>query len=263
MQQIISPYAPLYCKPCALAERDDEAWFGQTAKVLDEPEAGWLRVRLEYGYESYLEAAHLGPVLEGGEARIVRAPWADVLEAPRYQASLCLTLPRGSRVRALAQESDWTRMALPEGGEGYIRTCHLLALPPEPVGREAALLRGQIADAAFGYLGCQYRWGGRTPAGLDCSGLCHAAYLLSGVAIYRNARLEEGYPVREIPRSQLQIGDLLYFPGHIALYLGGGRYIHASGSVGRVALGSLRPDDLDYRADLAESLLYAGSVFPL
>ncbi|MEA4970693.1 MAG: C40 family peptidase [Candidatus Pelethousia sp.] len=263
MQQIVSPYAPLYCKPCALAERVDEAWFGQTAEVLDEPEAGWLRVHMEYGYESYIEAAHLGPAIEGGEARTVRAPWADVLEAPRYQAGLHLTLPRGSRVRALAQEADWTRLALPEGREGYIRTCHLFTLLPEAAGREPALLRGQIADAAFGYLGCQYRWGGRTPAGLDGGGLCHAAYLLSGVAICRNARLDEGYPVREIPRSQLQIGDLLYFPGHIALYLGGGRYIHASGSVGRVALGSLRLGDLDYRVELAESLLYVGSIFPL
>lgn len=263
MQQIVSPYAPLYCKPCYHAERDDEAWFGQMAEVLDEVGEGWLRVRMEYGYESYLQAAHLGPVVEEGEARAVRASWADVMEAPSYQATLLTTLPRGSRVQALALEPEWTRIALPKGEQGYIRTCHLARPAVLPKGQDAAILRGQIADAAFGYLGCQYRWGGRTPAGLDCSGLCHTAYLLCGIAIYRNAKLQDGYPVREIPRTQLQIGDLLYFPGHIALYLGGGRYIHASGRDGRVALASLRPNDLDYRKDLAESFLCAGSVFPL
>lgn len=261
--QIVSPYAPLFCKPCSEAERDDEAWFGQTAEILEELEEGWLRVRMEYGYESYLQSSHLGPALEAGEPRVVRVSWGDVLLAPRYQAPRRLTLPRGSRVRALGEAKDWARLALPDGKEGYIRSCHLSKPPANPRGLEAAILRGQVADEALGYLGCQYRWGGRTSAGLDCSGLCHASYLLCGVAIYRNARMEAGYPVREIPRARLQIGDLLYFPGHIAIYLGGGRYIHSSGSGGRVAINSLRESDLDYRADLAESFLCAGSVFPL
>ena len=34
--QIIAPYAPLYCKPCPEAERDDEIWFGQGVEVLEE-----------------------------------------------------------------------------------------------------------------------------------------------------------------------------------------------------------------------------------
>ena len=41
--QIIAPYAPLYCKPCPEAERDDEIWFGQGVEVLEELEDGWLR----------------------------------------------------------------------------------------------------------------------------------------------------------------------------------------------------------------------------
>lgn len=261
--QIVSPYAPLFCKPCLQAERDDEAWFGQTAEVLAEPAEGWLRVRMEYGYESYVESRHLGPQPEGGNPRIVAAPWGDVLLAPQYKAPICLTLPKGSRVRVLEAEGDWARLALPGGEEGYMRACHLAQPPPAPATLEAPILRARLADEALGYLGCQYRWGGRTPAGLDCSGFCHAVYLHCGIAIYRNARLEPGYPVREIPRSLLQIGDLLYFPGHIALYLGGGRLVHASGSGGSVAINSLRKNDRDYRADLAESFLCAGSVFPL
>lgn len=263
MLQIVSPYAPLYRKPCALSERDDEAWFGQTVEVLDEAAAGWRRVRMEYGYESYIESVHLGLPLEAGEPRVVRAPWGDILSAPGYQAPLLLTLPRGSRVRLLGEEGEWARLALTGGEEGYIRISHLAPPPADPAQREAALLRGEIAEEALGYLGCQYRWGGRTPQGLDCSGLCHGAYLLCGIAIYRNARLDEAYPVREIPLARLQIGDLLYFPGHIAIYLGGGRYIHATASAGRVVISSLRPGDRDYRADLAASFLYAGSVFPL
>ncbi|MEA5059152.1 MAG: NlpC/P60 family protein [Candidatus Pelethousia sp.] len=261
--QVISPYAPLFCKPCDQAEQDDEAWFGQTAEILEELEDGWLRVRMEYGYESYVESRHVGPAPAAEAYKVVHVSWGDVLAAPRYQAPARLTLPKGSRVAMLQENNGWACLALPGGEAGYIRACHLSNLPEKPKEFDAAVLRGKIADEALSYLHCQYRWGGRTPAGVDCSGLCHAAYLLCGVAIYRNARMESGYPVREISRARLQIGDLLYFPGHIAIYLGGGRYIHAAGSSGGVCINSLRPGDRDYRDDLAETFLCAGSIFPL
>ena len=86
---------------------------------------------------------------------------------------------------------------------------------------------------------------------------------MCGIIIYRDAKIKEGFPVHEIPFSQIQPADLLYFPGHIALYLGNGKYIHSTGSpksFGCVT-NSLNPEDVDYRADLAESLLAVGSVF--
>ena len=263
MLQIISPFAPLFCKPCFQAERDDEAWFGQRAEILSDAADGWRKVRMDYGYESYVEAIHLGHEPEAGEAGVIHAHWADVLAAPSYQAPLLFSLPKGSRIRLLAVERGWARLALPGEEEGYTRVVHLAEFPSDPTGVEPAILRGQIADETLSYLGCQYRWGGRTPQGLDCSGLCHAVYLHCGITIYRNSRLNENFPVREIPLVRLQIGDLLYFPGHIAIYLGGGRYIHASGSLGRVVISSLRPSDRDYRADLASCFLCAGSVFSL
>ena len=115
--QIIAPYAPLYCKPCPEAERDDEIWFGQGVEVLDELEDGWLRVRTCYGYESYLEARYIGEEPQG-EPWMVLSPWADVLAAPKHQAQILLTLPRGSRVRAWGENRGWVRVALPGAGAG-------------------------------------------------------------------------------------------------------------------------------------------------
>ncbi|MCI5927120.1 MAG: C40 family peptidase [Pseudoflavonifractor capillosus] len=99
--------------------------------------------------------------------------------------------------------------------------------------------------------------------GIDCSGLCSMAYLLCGVIIWRDAAIREGYPIRPIPRENMRPGDLLFFPGHVAMYLGDGRYIHATARAGDdgVVINSLRPGHADYRVDLAGSLTAVGSIF--
>ena len=85
----------------------------------------------------------------------------------------------------------------------------------------------------------------------------------NGVLIYRNARIEPGWPVRAIPRAAMQPGDALYFPGHIALYLGEQLYIHSTGAAasGGVVLNSLDPASPLYRADLDEKLTAVGTIF--
>ena len=86
---------------------------------------------------------------------------------------------------------------------------------------------------------------------------------MCGFLIYRDAAIVDGYPVREIPFSQMQPADLLYFPGHIALYLGNGKFIHSTGNLASFGcvINSLNPQDSDYRKDLADSLYAVGSVF--
>ena len=84
-----------------------------------------------------------------------------------------------------------------------------------------------------------------------------------GVLIYRDAKLVEGWPMHKIPLEQAKRGDALYFPGHIALYLGEGRYIHSTGAAasGGVVINSLEPDDPLYREDLVKCLYAVGSIF--
>lgn len=123
--------------------------------------------------------------------------------------------------------------------------------------------RCMVVETALSYLGTQYRWGGKTPLGIDCSGLCSMAYLFHGIVIYRDAEIKPGFPVKEIPFSSKKPGDLLYFPGHIAMYLGEDRYVHSTNHRGSdgVVINSLNPRDCDYREDLKMQLLATGSIF--
>ena len=123
--------------------------------------------------------------------------------------------------------------------------------------------RDAVCAQAKKYLGTEYRWGGKSGRGIDCSGLVSSAYMQCGVLIYRDAKLVEGWPMHKIPLEQAKRGDALYFPGHIALYLGEGRYIHSTGAAqsGGVVLNSLDPTDPLYREDLVKSLYAVGSLF--
>ncbi len=58
-------------------------------------------------------------------------------------------------------------------------------------------------------------------------------------------------------------GDLLFFPGHVAMYIGNDKYVHSTGKNGSdgVVINSLNPFDEDYREDLLKNLKAVGSIF--
>lgn len=251
------PAAPLYKEPYA-PELDDEAWYGQQAEITDDM-GEFCRVRMDYGYESCIQRRYLAPGEYRARPMTVIYRFAHVMAEPDIKSTLLLTLPRGGQTEPVGENNGWIRIRLIDGREGYI--CAKALGPPSAKPFYEREFRKNLVDTAMEYLGAPYRWGGRTPVGVDCSGLCHSAYLLNGVAIYRNASIQPGYPVRSIPFDRAGEGDLLYFPGHMAMYLGEGRYIHASASEGRVCINSLEKSSPLYRADLANILTCAGSVF--
>ena len=173
---------------------------------------------------------------------------------------------RGALAAPVGEAGEgWQKIALPDGREGYTK-CSLWEddyKTPPAVSEEA--LRARAVEVALSYQGTQYRWGGKSPLGVDCSGLTFMAWFFCGVSLYRDARLVDGFPARPIPFEARKPGDLLYFPGHIALYLGNDRYIHSTARAGSdgVVINSLDPAAPDYRADLREKLYAVGSVFPL
>ena len=77
--------------------------------------------------------------------------------------------------------------------------------------RSEEAFRESIVQTAYSYLGTQYRWGGKTACGIDCSGLAFMSYFRNGILIWRDAAIKEGYPVHEIPIEQAKPGDLLFF----------------------------------------------------
>lgn len=165
-------------------------------------------------------------------------------------------------------KNGYVCVKLYDGRKGYIKESYIEAYVT-PLDQayieqlDEAAFRERLVLTAKSYLGVQYRWGGKTPLGIDCSGLTSMSYMLNGVYIYRDAKLMPGFPVRQIPFQQMKKGDLLYFPGHIAMYIGDEKYIHSTAMPGSdgVVINSFNPCSELFRADLAESIYAVGSIF--
>lgn len=119
---------------------------------------------------------------------------------------------------------------------------------PTPIPLSAARSQGDdVALYALGLIGTGYRYGGKNPeAGLDCSGMVTQVFRqAAGIDLTGNAAeiAERGRPIAS---SRLRPGDLVFFNtlhrpnSHVGIYIGGGRFVHAPNSRGRVRIDSLK-----------------------
>lgn len=97
----------------------------------------------------------------------------------------------------------------------------------------------------------EYLWGGTSAPNYDCSGLVQSAFMAAGIQLPRDSYQQEDFTQRIQP-SELQPGDLIFFgtperTTHVALYVGGDRYIHSSGKdKGRNGIGIDSLTDLSH-----------------
>jgi cell wall-associated NlpC family hydrolase len=101
-----------------------------------------------------------------------------------------------------------------------------------------------VVRRALGYLGTRYRYGASGARGFDCSGFTSYIYRQHGISLPHNsaAQYRVGKPVS---RSELRPGDLVFFRtrgsriSHVGIYIGNGKFVHASSARGRVRIDTL------------------------
>jgi cell wall-associated NlpC family hydrolase len=126
--------------------------------------------------------------------------------------------------------------------------------PPNSAGRQTELptpsaqtaTRNDVALFAMSLLDTRYAWGGRGPAmGFDCSGLVSHVYKEAAGLKLRGSSADLGRLSRPVEKARLQPGDLVFFNtlgarhSHVGVYVGDGRFVHASNERTGVRMDSL------------------------
>ncbi|MDR2168064.1 MAG: C40 family peptidase [Clostridiales bacterium] len=246
---IKTPTAALRGAPRHNAERVDEALHGWQVTILSQS-GDFYHIRTDYGYTGHIHKDDLSLAAPPPNPRRIAQNFADIVAAPTVQGDVITSLPRGALVEFKGIADNHSRIALADGREAFIRN-DFLEIPKKN------LTRQNLVDNAMKYLGSPYRWGGKTPRGIDCSGLTFMAYHLCGLNIWRDAHHKDGYPLAKIDLKRAKPGDLLYFPGHVAMLLENDKIIHSA-----YANGIVKVQNLENSRELLENLLYCTSAFP-
>ena len=259
---VTAPIAPVRGDPRDDAEQVTQLLYGANLTAYDTHSGGdpgdeWRRVRTPDGYVGWVAREYLRAVEEIDADAAVTVGRVDVEADPG-------TLYAGTECEIVGPEESGDAEVAATGKSGNeavrvrFRTGVEHALPADAVAEVPATTAGEaVVETAREYLGTEYVWGGTTVEGIDCSGLAWMAYRRNGLTLPRDAdlqrRMGEAVARDEVSGDELEPGDLLFFPGHVALSLGGAEFVHAYGSADEVVVDSLDPDHDRYDEDLDES----------
>lgn len=221
---IRSGLAPVLREPDEASEIDTFFFYGETIAVFDR--AGdyfWCQSAFDR-YVGYVRCESVDTESVIAPTHFVATMGSYRYREPDLRTAVVDFLPRHAQLRVMEQGvvTRDTRYVRLSDGSCLLESC-ITAAPPRS---------RDIAEAATKYLGCPYRWGGKSFLGIDCAGLVQNCFRDLGVTVLRDTYMQRDTIGTRVPIARiddLKREDLLYVPGHVMIYEGAGQIIHADG----------------------------------
>ncbi len=231
MRHCIRGVVPLLAAPDIDAKQVSQIRYGEFLDVFEDKDGfAWAQNRADR-YVGYLPSE--GTLSEeiadlSSRVSVLRTfvyPEPDVKAPPSDELTL------GSYVRTGKVEKNFCRLA----SGGFVFAKHV-APTAETIDPDYVFTAGRM-------LGAPYLWGGRTPKGLDCSGLVQLSLEIAGIEASRDSDQQAeafGKPLSRHWRDMAwNRGDIVFFEGHVGIMTGPTHMIHANAHAMAVAVEPL------------------------
>jgi NlpC/P60 family/Bacterial dipeptidyl-peptidase Sh3 domain len=222
-KQVVHATIGLRAAPSLEAALETELLYGEMFTVY-ELKNGWVwgQAALD-SHVGYALADAFGEVGDAASHRVA-ARATPLLTAPDVKLPSRAILPMNAKLRVAERGERFSRLA--DGS--YVFSSHIAGID---------LRAPDWVAVAETLLGTPYLWGGKTFAGIDCSGLVQTALEASGIAAPRDTDLMEtalGEPLAL--DAPLERGDLVFWKGHMGAMVDAARVVHASAAAMQVVI---------------------------
>ncbi|WP_340113963.1 C40 family peptidase [Maribellus mangrovi] len=220
---------PVRLEPSEKSEMVTQILFGEHFEMREQM-VGWTNVKLAYdGYEGWVDTKMITPINNRTLKKIEKSASAvtsDVITIVPVKEDQNLMLVAGSTLpvwRPYLKQFSVIR-------DTFLATGNVIY-------GESKDPRKMIIDQTLKYFNAPYLWGGRTPFGVDCSGLIQVIYKMIGIKLPRDASQQVKYGTAISFVEEAEPGDLAFFDDeegnitHVGIIWKRNKIIHASGQV--------------------------------
>ena len=212
----------LHSAPASDAGLQTQLLFGETFTIYEEKnDWAWGQAALD-SYVGYARADCFIPPVPPTHRVISLA--TPLLAASDVKKGARDMLPMNAKIALAEPDARFARLA----NGAYVFSKHLA-----PIDDHAS----DWVAVAERFVGVPYLWGGKTAAGIDCSGLVQTALEAGGITSPRDTDMMEaalGAPIAL--DGPLRRGDLIFWKGHVGLMLDSARLLHANGFAMQVSI---------------------------